>query len=191
MEVPRQEERDETSHLIEDPSGHQFSFTEEILATKLPSNWNNPTLDKHDGSTDPDEHIDAYISQLTLFTTDGYIYCKVFPTSLRGATFSWFTPLPPGSINSFTTLKAKFVAQFATSKPHQMTSVTLVNIRQEKGKSLKPFMARFGQVTLSICGLLPEVAMAYLITGLRPGPLVDSLAMQPPASMDDLRQRAI
>jgi len=26
-------------------------------------------------------------------------------------------------------LKAKFVAQFATSKPHQMTSVALVNIR--------------------------------------------------------------
>jgi len=51
-------------------------------------------------------------------------------------------------------------------------------------------MARFDQVTLSIHGLLPEVAMAYLITALRPGPFADSLAMQPQASMDDLRRRS-
>jgi len=51
-------------------------------------------------------------------------------------------------------------------------------------------MARFGQVALDICGLLSEVAMAYLITTLRPRPFVDSLAMQPPTNMDDLRRRA-
>jgi len=122
-------------------------------------------------------NINAYVSQLTLFTTYGYIYCKVFLTSLREAALSWFTRLPPGSIDLFITLKAKFVAQFATSKPHQMTSVALVNIQQEKEESLKAFMARFGQVTLSIRGLLPEVAMAYLITALRPELFADSLAM--------------
>jgi len=130
MEVPRREERNEMSRLIEDPSGHQFPFTKEIMATKFPSNWNNPTLDKYDGSTDLDEHIDAYVSQLTLFTIDGYMYYKVFLTSLRGATLSWFTRIPPRSIDSFVTLKAKFIAQFATSKPHQMTSVTLVHSLQ-------------------------------------------------------------
>jgi len=130
------------------------------------------------------------VSQLSLFTTDSYIYCKVFPTSLRGVVLSWFTRLPPRSIDSFAILKAKFVAQFTTSKPHQMTSVVLVNIRQEKGESLKAFMARFGQVVLSIRGLLPEVAMEYLITALRPRPFADSLAMQPPTNMDDLRRRA-
>ena len=51
---------------------------------------------------------------------------------------------------------------------------------------MKAFMARFGQVALSICGLLPEVAMAYLIAALRPGSFADSLAMQPLANMDDL-----
>jgi len=71
-----------------------------------------------------------------------------------------------------------------------MTSVALVNIRQEKGESLKSFMARFRQVALGIRGLLSEVAVAYLITVLRPGPFADSLAMQPPANMDDPRPRA-
>jgi len=178
-ENSRRDDQDATSRHVEDSADHQYPFTDDILATKLPPNWNNPTLDKYDGTSDPDEHIDSYVSQLTLFTTDGYIYCKVFPTSLRGVALSWFTHLPPGSIDSFATLKAKFIAQFATSKPHQMTSVVLVNIRQEKGESLKSFMERFRQVALGIRRLLPEVAMAYLITALRPGPFADSLAMQP------------
>ena len=99
-------------------------------------------------------------------------------------------PTTPGLIDSFATLKAKFVAQFATNKPHQMMSIALVNIRQEKGESLKAFMARFGQVALSIRRLLPEVVMTYLITALRPGPFAHSLAIQPPTNMDDLRWRA-
>jgi len=45
------------------------------LTTELPPNWNNPILDRYDGSTMLDEHIDAYVSQLTLYSTDGHIYC--------------------------------------------------------------------------------------------------------------------
>jgi len=51
-------------------------------------------------------------------------------------------------------------------------------------------MDRFSQVVLSIRGLLPEVAMAYLTTALRSGPFADSLAMQSAATMDELRERA-
>ena len=83
-EISRRDDQDATSRRLEDSADHHFPLTDDILATKFPPNWNNPTLDKYDGTTDPDEHIDSYVSQLTLFTTDGYIYCKVFPTSLRG-----------------------------------------------------------------------------------------------------------
>jgi len=122
---------------------------------------------------------------------DGRIHIlQGLPNLLEGGGAQLVYPPTPGSIESFATLKAKFIAQFAMSKPHQMTSVALVNIRQEKGESLKSFMARFGQVALGIRGLLPEVAMAYLITALRPGPFADSLAMQPSANMDDLCRRA-
>jgi len=41
---------------------------------------------------------------------DDHIYYKVFPTSLKGPTLSWFTRLPLQSINSFETLKIKFAA---------------------------------------------------------------------------------
>jgi len=51
-------------------------------------------------------------------------------------------------------------------------------------------MARLGQVALRIHGLLPEVAMAYLITTLRLGSFANNLAMLPPTNMDDLCRRA-
>ena len=50
------------------------------------------------------------------------------------------TRLPPLCIDYFVTLVEKFGAQFATSRPHHLTSIVLVNIRQEKGESLRMFM---------------------------------------------------
>jgi len=136
-----------------------------------------PYPNRYDRSRDPDEHIDAYVAQLTLYTIDAHIYCKVFPTSLKALALNWFTWLPPYTIDSLKTLKAKFAAQFTTSKPHHMTSVALVNIRQEKEESLRTFMDRIDKVALCIRRLISEVAMHHLITALRPRPFADSLCM--------------
>nr|KYP42915.1 hypothetical protein KK1_035664 [Cajanus cajan] len=125
------------------------------------------TLEKFDGTTDPEEHLDAFVTQISLYTDDEAIMCKVFPTSLRGPALNWFTRLPPGSVDSFTTLSSRFVIQFATSRPHQLTSIALINIRQEKKESLRTFMERFGKMTLSIRNLDPAVAMHHLTTALR------------------------
>ena len=111
------------------------------------------TIDKYDGSTDPDEHIAIYTTWISLYTWNDAIMCRVFPTTLKGATLSWFTRLPPLSIDCFDILVGKFGAQFATSRPHHLTSIALVNIRQEKGESLRMFMERFGKVALGIQNL--------------------------------------
>jgi len=62
-----------------------------------------------------------------------YVY---IPTTLKGITLSWFTWLSPLSIDCFDTLVEKFGAHFATSRPHHLTSIALVNTRQEMGESL-------------------------------------------------------
>ncbi|XP_068483323.1 uncharacterized protein [Phaseolus vulgaris] len=116
--------------------------------------------------------------------------CRVFPTTLKGAALSWFTRLPPLSVDCFDTLVEKFGAQFATSRPHHLTSIALVNIRQEKGESLRMFMERFGKVALGIRNLSPEVTMHHMITALKPGPFADSLCKKPATNLDELRQRA-
>ncbi|XP_020220974.1 uncharacterized protein LOC109803701 [Cajanus cajan] len=165
-------------------------FTPDIAGARLPDNWKNLTLEKYDGTSDPEEHLDAFVTQADLYTDDDAIMCKVFPTSLKGPALNPFTRLPPGSVDSFTTLSSRFVIQFATSRSHQLTSPALVNIRQEKKEPLRTFMERFGKMTLAIRNLDPAIAMHHLTTALRPGPFVNSLRKKPPHDLDDLRQRA-
>jgi len=165
-------------------------FAETILEVPLPGTWNNPTLDKYDGTTDPDEHVNAYLTQVGLHTTEDALRCRIFPTSLKGAALSWFTRLPAQSIDCFDTLATKFGAQFTTSQPHHLTSIALVNIRQEKSESLRAFMDRFSKMALDIRNLSPEVVMHHMVTTLKPRPFSDSLCMQPATTLDELCQRA-
>ena len=104
-------------------------FTETILEVPLPGTWNNPTLDKYDGTMNPNEHVTAYLTQVGLHTAEDALWCRIFLTSLKGAALRWFTRLPTQSIDCFGTLATKFGAQFTTSQPHHLTSITLVNIR--------------------------------------------------------------
>jgi len=131
-------------------STRRHPFTNTIIEVPLLDKWKGFNRDRYDGSTDPDEHIDAYTTHMSLYTSDDAVLCRVFPTFLKGATLSWFTKLSPNSIDSFATLVTKFETQFATSRSHHLTSIALVGIRQEKGESLRTFVDRFSKVAMNI-----------------------------------------
>jgi len=101
-------------------------FTNAIIEAPLPDKWKGFNKDQYDRSTDPDEHMDAYTTHMSLYTSDDEVLCRVFPTSLKGAALGWFTKLPPNFIDSFATLVVKFETQFATSMPHHITSIALM-----------------------------------------------------------------
>ena len=65
------------------------------MEATLPSNRKNLTIEKYDGTIDPNEHLNVYIIQVGIYTTDNAILCQVFPTSLKGQTLHWFMGLPP------------------------------------------------------------------------------------------------
>jgi len=83
---------------------------ESILKVPLSSTWKKPTLDMYDGITNQDECVDAYIMQVRLHTTDDVLLCRIFLTSLKEMTLSWFIRLPTHSIDCFDTLVTKFGA---------------------------------------------------------------------------------
>ncbi|XP_020216885.1 uncharacterized protein LOC109800517 [Cajanus cajan] len=173
------------------PAGaHRHPFTPNIMQSALLDHWKSLPLDKYDGTTDPDEHVDVFLTQVTLSTTDDAALCRIFPTSLKGRALSWFTRLPANSIDSFSTLASQFTIQFATSRPHQLTSLALISIRQEKKESLRTFMSRFNKAALKIRNLNPAVALHHLTTALKPGPFANIICKKPPTDMDDLRRRA-
>ena len=91
----------ETSGAFTGISSRKHPFYDVIVDTQLPDYWKNLTIDKYDGSTYPDEHIAIYTTQISLYTWNDAIMCQVFPTTLKGATLSWFTRLPPLCIDCF------------------------------------------------------------------------------------------
>ncbi|XP_020211649.1 uncharacterized protein LOC109796384 [Cajanus cajan] len=147
-------------------------------------------IEKYDGSSDLEEHLNVFLTQATLSTQDDSALCRIFPTSLKGRALSWFTRLPSASIDSFSELSSQFALQFATSKPYKTTSLASAGIRQEKKENLRSFMDRFNKIAMEIGDLNPAVALDRLSTALRPGPFVNSLCKKPPVDMNDLRCRA-
>ncbi|XP_020222469.1 uncharacterized protein LOC109804954 [Cajanus cajan] len=158
-------------------------FSRRIMEATLLDHWKSLPIEKYDGSADPDEHLNVFLTQATLSTQDDSALCRIFPTSLKGRALSWFTKLPSSSIDSFSELSSQFTLQFATSKPYRTTSLALAGVRQEKKESLRSFMERFNRIAMEIGDLNPAVALDRLTIALRPGPFVNSLCKKPPPAI--------
>ena len=114
--------------------------------------------------------------------------CKSFSVALRGLALEWFMSLPPYTIDSFTTLTTTFTTQFDTSRHHDLTTIALLNLKQEEGEPLRVFIDRFCAIAMKIKDLTPNLILMYMMTSLKPGPFADELAMRP-LSMQELRRR--
>jgi len=135
--------------------------------------------------------VDAYITQVSLYIVYN-AQCTVMsgvPTSLKGVALSWFTQLLAHSIDYFDTLVATLRAQFATSRPHHLTSFALVNIQQEKEEFVHAFVERIIKVVLNICNLSPEVVMHQMVIALKPNPFLHSLCDKSVVNLAELRKR--
>ena len=164
-------------------------FTAEVMMAWLPSKWQWPHMDTYDGTTYPSTHVKSYITQANIFSLDGRVHCRLFPTTLWGPALDWYYSLPANSVNSFEMLCVRFTARFADSKPASTSSASLQNVVKGDNESLWHYMARFTRATLSIPDLHPAVAWHSLLVGLKPGPFLESLYVDPPPNMDSLRTR--
>jgi len=118
-------------------------FVDHIMEADIPLGWKPFNLERYDGTTNPNEHLDAFLTQANLYTIDDAILCRVFPTFLKGATLTWYGGLPPRSIDSFNTLFERFNALYATSRSHYMTLAALASLRQADDESLRKLMDKF------------------------------------------------
>ncbi|RDY05334.1 hypothetical protein CR513_10833, partial [Mucuna pruriens] len=124
-------------------------------------------LDKYDDTTDLDKHLSYYITKVNLFSNEDAILCQIFPITLTGSTFHWYTQLSANLIDLFKTLKKKFSTQYSTSQPHHLTFVALVNLRQEDNEPLRFFMAWLPCIFVKIHNLKLEVPIHSMLMALK------------------------
>lgn len=52
-----------------------YPFIDGIMEAQLPPEWKTLTIDLYDGLLDPDEHVEAFVTQMNLFKNDDIIMC--------------------------------------------------------------------------------------------------------------------
>jgi len=105
------------------------------------------------------EHLKVYITHVALYTSQDAVFCKAFPTTLKGPALEWFTTLPPYSIDSFDVLSHMFSTHFASNRPHQTITISLLGIRQEPNEQLRAFIDRFSKAALRTPHLNQEMIL--------------------------------
>ena len=81
-------------------------FTIPVNSCPLPQKFRMPQIESYDGVKDPLDHLETFKTLMHLQGIPNEIMCRVFPTTLRGATRIWFSRLTPNSINTFKELGA-------------------------------------------------------------------------------------
>ena len=90
------------------------TYSEYILQAENPRGWKIPKYSKFGGETGEStvEHIARYLTKSGVMANNEGSRVKHFPSSLTKGAFTWFTTLPPNSIDSWSKLEKLFHEQF-------------------------------------------------------------------------------
>ncbi|GAU33039.1 hypothetical protein TSUD_151930, partial [Trifolium subterraneum] len=148
---------------------HRGPLSRRIMDIPLPRGLEKPPmLDKYDGTTDPDEHVQSVETALDYRNLRGSIKCKLFPLSLVRGASTWWRNLPPGSIDSWEELCRTFTAHFTTSRRHPKTVASLKAIVQGPEEPLRNYIERFNKVSVEV-EATDKMKLYLLEEGLREG----------------------
>ena len=130
---------------------NQSIFSPAIDQYQIPARVKLPKiLGKYLGMTSPSEHLDNYAVYMALNPDHDALKYKLFRITLGEYAQTWYINLPKGSIGSFTELKEKFLAQFASSEPIWRPIEILHKIIQGLNESLRYYMTHFSRAALTI-----------------------------------------
>jgi hypothetical protein len=86
-----------------------------LRAVAWPSKFRPHLLEKYDGSTNPSEFLQVYITAITAAGGNDAVMASYFHVALTGPARTWLMDLTPGSIQSWGELCAQFTANFASA----------------------------------------------------------------------------
>ena len=118
------------------------------------------------------------------------IFCRSFPTTLKGAAREWFTKLPTSSVDSFEQLSNSFLRHFIEGQRPKRPMDHLLTIRQKEKETLRSYVKRITRETLEVDEADDKVQLTTFKAGLGSRDLVASLAKNPPRTMAEMLLKA-
>lgn len=121
--------------------------------------------EKYDGTTNPSEFLQVYVTAITVAGGDTIVMATYFHVALSRPAQTWLMNLAPGSISSWEELCAWFVANFTSAYQQHGVEAHLHAVRQEPRETLQAFISHFTKVH----GTIPRISDASIITAFRQG----------------------
>jgi hypothetical protein len=141
------------------------ALVDHLRVATWPSKFWPHLPEKYDGTSNPSEFLQVYVTAITTAGGDTAVMATYFHVALSGPTQTWLMNLTPGSICSWEELCAQFTANFASAYQQHGVEAHLHAVRQEPGETLRTFISRFTKVR----GTIPHISDASIITAFRQG----------------------
>jgi hypothetical protein len=137
------------------------------------------------------EHVEQFLAQINNTGITGVHKIRLFPLSLSGTAFNWFTSLAPNSIDNWSTLEQRFHEYFCNGEVEMRLS-NLVTVRQKYNESAADYLKRFREMINRCYNLmigekdLVDLAFADLASYLK-----DKMEGQDFVDMNQVLQRVV
>ncbi|XP_058775588.1 uncharacterized protein LOC131649855 [Vicia villosa] len=120
---------------------YSSSLAEYIVQTENPRGWKIPKYTKFGGETGEStvEHIAKYLTESGDMANNESLRVKYFPSSLTKVAFTWFTTLPPNSVDSWPKLEKLFHEQFYEGHS-KISLVELSNIKRRFADTIDDYL---------------------------------------------------
>jgi hypothetical protein len=139
------------------------ALADHLHAVTWPSKFRPHLPEKYDGTSNPSEFLQVYVTAITAAGGDTAVMATYFHAALSGPARTWLMNLTPGSIFSWEELCVRFAANFASAYQWHGVEAHLHAVRQEPGETLRTFISRFTRVR----GTIPRISNASIITAFR------------------------
>jgi hypothetical protein len=113
---------------------------------------------------------------------------KSFIITLEGPALTWYTRLPPLSIDSWRSLRDKFLLNFQGYRPDTDALAELSLCKQLERETLREYYRKFLTLKSQLPSVDNQIAIHYAISGLRAGVLYSHCIRDPPKNLQELYQ---
>jgi hypothetical protein len=113
---------------------------------------------------------------------------KSFIIALEGPALTWYTRLPLLSIDSWRSLRDKFLLNFQGYRPDTDALAELSLCKQLEKETLREYYCMFLTLKSQLPSIDDQIAIHYAISGLRAGVLYSHCIRDPPRNLQELYQ---